>query len=64
MDTLVALLAALVGAFGALGAVWLQTWNQSRSSETDARESAYIDLLVSSLALARRARSLIAVGGN
>lgn len=60
MDTLVALLAAFVGALGALGAVWLQNWNQSRSSETDARESAYIDLLASSLALARRARSLIA----
>ena len=58
--TLVALLAALVGALGALGAVWLQNWNQSRSSETDARESAYIDLLASSLALVRRARSLIA----
>ncbi|WP_375502863.1 hypothetical protein, partial [uncultured Jatrophihabitans sp.] len=57
---IVALLAALVGALGALGAVWLQNWNQSRSSEADARECAYIDLLVSSLAMARRARSLIA----
>lgn len=51
--------AALIGAVGALGAVWFQSRQQGHANDADARERAYLDLLVASIALARRVRTLL-----
>jgi hypothetical protein len=57
----VALGAALIGAGGAVSAVWLQSRQQARASEADARERAYVDMLVVSIALSRRIRTLLTI---
>ena len=59
VNLVVGLGAALIGAASAFGAIGWQGRQQAKAAEADARERAYVDLLVSSVSLAIRVRSLL-----
>lgn len=59
LSAVLGLIGALIGAGAVLGAVWLQDRRTSRAAAVDARERAYVDLLIASVAVARRLHALI-----
>ena len=50
---------ALIGAFAALGGTWWQARAAAKAADVDARERAYVDLLVGSQAFSLRVAALI-----
>lgn len=49
----------LVGAIVALTGIWMQERQRRRTSDSDAREQAYVDVLVASMGVAQRINTMI-----